>query len=282
MPETYVMVALAVGAVVALGGVIALLSWIPRMYVGVESRQALVVNRASRVEVVFTSTVVIPWVSRAELIDIGRHTVTVKCTGPQGLVCGDDVRVDIEAVFVVAIGRTAEDILKVASTVGCARAGDPATLKGLFHAKFHMGLAQVVRRHDFVELLDDRVAIADEVFAEIGADLAGYVLHEVSLARLEQTPRAALDPDNILDAKGLRKIVTIASEEKIRRHEVEQAIIDLERAKAEGLASFRQATGCELTEEELGARVDARVAAMIQPAVARAVREALAAPAAAD
>ena len=44
----------------------------------------------------------------------------------------------------------------------------------------------------------------DAVVAVIGRDLNGYVLEDVAIDYLEQTPKHLLDPSNILDAEGIR------------------------------------------------------------------------------
>lgn len=38
----------------------------------------------------------------------------------------------------------------------------------------------------------------------IGDDLNGYVLEDVTIDYLEQTPKSSLDPNNILDAEDIK------------------------------------------------------------------------------
>ena len=100
----------------------------------------------------------------------------------------------------------------------------------------------------------------------IGEDLDGYVLDDAVIDHLEQTPIDQLDPDDIRDAEGIRKITEITSAEKIKtaeirmqteRHlakltaEMEHAQIELERTVTDALASLAKETGRTLTREQL-------------------------------
>ena len=82
----------------------------------------------------------------------------------------------------------------------------------------------------------------------IGTDLNGFVLDDAAIDYLEQTPLSALDPDNILDAEGIKKIHHLTAEQAklsnnilrdkqkvIKQQDVEarEAILELERQLAE-------------------------------------------------
>ncbi|KZY71692.1 hypothetical protein, partial [Oleiphilus sp. HI0066] len=56
----------------------------------------------------------------------------------------------------------------------------------------------------------------------IGDDLNGYVLEDVAIDYLEQTPKASLDPNNILDAEGIKKITALTAEQNVRTNILEQ------------------------------------------------------------
>lgn len=56
----------------------------------------------------------------------------------------------------------------------------------------------------------------------IGNDLNGYVLEDVAIDYLEQTPKALLDPYNILDAEGIRKITELTAAQNVVTNELEQ------------------------------------------------------------
>lgn len=56
----------------------------------------------------------------------------------------------------------------------------------------------------------------------IGNDLNGYLLEDVAIDYLEQTPKASLDPSNILDAEGIRKITELTAAQNVITNELER------------------------------------------------------------
>ncbi len=152
---------------------------------------------------------VLPIVHHADVIDLSVKTIVIERGGKDGLVCADCIRADVAATFLVRINHTIDDVLKVAQSVGCARAADPITLGELFTAKFSEALKTVARQLDFEQLTRERESFKDQVIHVIGKDLNGYVLDDVAVDRLEQTPIEFLDPGNVLDAQGIKKIKSL-------------------------------------------------------------------------
>ena len=253
-------IALGVGVVLAL---VVLAS-----HVRVEAGKALVVNRIGRTDVHFTNGLVVPILHKGELLDLSIKTFAIQRRGKDGIVCRDDIRADLVMQFFVRVNRTQEDVLKVAQSIGCARAGDQATLEELFAAKFAEAIKTVAGEMDFVEVCRRQDQFRERVISAIGQDLHGYVLDDITLDVLEQTPVAALDPDNILDARGMRKIVAITSEQNARRIELEAVarrrrleldtlVAELERRKADVLGRLERDLGHELTDADLKERIAA-------------------------
>ena len=56
----------------------------------------------------------------------------------------------------------------------------------------------------------------------IGRDLNGYILDDAAIDYLEQTPLNSLDPHNILDAQGIRKITEITAKQNVFTNELRQ------------------------------------------------------------
>ena len=288
MTEIVVLMAIAGGLLLLLGLAFTLLY--AKAYRRPEQGHAIVVSKPASVDVYFTGALVLPVVARFELIDIRSKSVRIERCGKDGLHCRDNVRIDIVAVFTLRVGKSATDILRVAQTIGCARAGDPAVVEELFHAKLVEGLRTVAKQHDFDEIVSDVCAFTDEVLQHIGADLQGYVLDDLAIERLGQTPLGALDPDDILDAEGIRRIVERTAHEKMQRSklqleqervlrahqaEIEETIIELERRRSDALASLRNATGRQLSDNELRERMDERVRDMVRPVVQQILDERL-------
>jgi uncharacterized membrane protein YqiK len=183
---------------------------------------ALVIHGPGKVDVSFTDRLVLPILQRAETIDLAVHAIEVDCRGKEGLVCRDNIRADIKLTYYVRVNKTAEDVLKVADSVGCARASDPQVLRDLFVPRFTEALKTVGAALDFEQLFKRRDQLKDEVIEVIGRDLNGYILDDVAISYLEQTPLEVLDANNILDAAGIRKIIESTTRENIRTNELRQ------------------------------------------------------------
>ncbi|MFF0719115.1 flotillin family protein [Verrucosispora sp. NA02020] len=240
-------VLLAVVLLVALGVVF----MVSRLFRKVEQGKALIISKIRRVDVTFTGAVVMPVLHKAEIMDISVKTIDIERTGNEGLICRDNIRADIRITFFVRVNKTNEDVIKVAQAIGTARASDRETLQELFNAKFSEALKTVGKQLDFVDLYTKRDEFRDQIIRVIGTDLNGYSLEDAAIDFLEQTPMSQLDPKNILDAQGIRKITELTTQEHVRTNEfrrseekeitrqnvdAKEAILELERRQADAEA----------------------------------------------
>ena len=206
-------------ALVIVGGLIAF----TRFYRKVDQGRTLIINPMTGLpRVSFTGGVVWPVVNRAEVMDISVKTIDLERRGQEGLICLDNIRADIKVTFFVKVNKTVEDVLKVAQNIGCARASDQNTLEELFIAKFSEALKTVGKRLNFEQLYTQRDDFKDQIIEVIGKDLSGYALEDAAIDFLEQTPLASMDPANILDAQGIRKITELTTKQNIDTNELKQ------------------------------------------------------------
>lgn len=276
----------AVAFVVGLGVVVA------RFYRKVNQGQALIVNKLTKEPIVtFTGATVLPIFHRAETMDISLKTIELERRSKEGLICKDNIRADIKVTFFVRVNKTADDVLKVAQAIGCARASDHRTLEELFLAKFSEALKTVGKRLDFVELYDKRDVFKDEIIKVIGQDLNGYVLEDAAIDTLEQTPLEHLDKDNILDAEGIKKITELTAAQAIltnefrqrermaiRKQDVEanEKVLELDRLQADAEAKQkREIASLKAREEALTAQIQSEEAAKASMAKIKADEEVL-------
>jgi uncharacterized membrane protein YqiK len=229
---------------------------VSRFYRQVDQGRALIINPFKGDPLVtFTGAVVWPIINRAEVMDISLKTIEIDRRGKEGLICQDNIRADIKVTFFVRVNKSLEDVLKVAQSIGCARASDQQTLENLFEAKFSEALKTVGKMFDFEKLYTNRKDIKDQVVDVIGKDLNGYMLEDFAIDYLEQTPVEMLDKDNILDAVGIRKITQLTTEQNVQTNEFRQgermaitkrnvesdeAIFALERQRAEAAAKQKR------------------------------------------
>ncbi|MGW6935190.1 flotillin family protein [Lentzea sp. NPDC054927] len=224
-----------------------------RLFKKCEQGKALIVSKMRKVDVTFTGTVVLPVLHRCETMDISVKTIEIRRAGNEGLICRDNIRADIRITFFVRVNKTVEDVIKVAQAIGTERASHEQTLQELFNAKFSEALKTVGKQLDFVDLYTHRDEFRDRIVQVIGTDLNGYSLEDAAIDYLEQTPLKQLDPANILDAQGIRKITELTAIEHVKTNEftrneekeitrqnvsAREAILELERRQAD--AEIRQ------------------------------------------
>ncbi|MEU6505709.1 flotillin family protein [Streptomyces sp. NPDC046942] len=263
----------ALGVLVAVCLVVVVLAVLAfsRLYRKVDQSQALIVSKTRRVDVSFTGQVVLPILHKAEVMDISVKTIEISRSGRDGLICRDNIRADIRILFFVKVNKTVEDVIKVAQTVGTERASHQDTLQELFHAKFSEALKTVGKQLDFTDLYTKREELRYHVIELIGIDLNGYHLEDAAIDYLEQTPLTQLDPANVLDAQGIRKITELTAIEHVRTNEAQrteqkeitrqnvdarEAILELERRQADAeIKQKREIETSRAREEAETARV---------------------------
>ncbi|MGV9646118.1 flotillin family protein [Streptomyces sp. SS1-1] len=244
---------------------------VARLFRKVEQGKALIVSKMRKVDVTFTGQVVLPVLHKAEVMDISVKTIEITRAGKEGLICRDNIRADIRITFFVKVNKTIEDVIKVAQAVGTARASDRDTLQELFHAKFSEALKTVGKQLDFTDLYTKREELRYRIIEVIGVDLNGYHLEDAAIDYLEQTPLTQLDPANVLDAQGIRKITELTAVEHVRTNEAQrteqkeitrqdvdarEAILELERRQADAeIKQRREIETVRAREEAETARV---------------------------
>ncbi|WP_255323007.1 flotillin family protein [Lysobacter sp. K5869] len=259
-------------------------------YIKVPQGTALIVNDMSATpKVHFTGALVYPVIYKKEFMKISLITLEVDRRAKDGLICRDNMRADITVAFYLRVNETQQDVLKVAKAIGVDRASDRTAVNELFNAKFSEALKTVGKQIEFVKLFENRQEFRDRIIEVIGNDLNGYVLEDVAIDYLEQTPKASLDPTNILDAEGIRKITELTAAQNVITNELErneqlaitkknvetrEAMLALERQQADAEARQKreiqtiqareQAETAKVQEEERLKAEQARIAAQEQ------------------
>jgi len=254
-------------------------------YIKVAQGTALIVNdMSSTPKVHFTGALVYPIIYKKELMKVSLITLEVDRRGKDGLICLDNMRADITVAFYLRVNETPEDVLRVAKSIGADRASDKEAVYDLFAAKFSEALKTVGKQIEFVQLFENRLEFREKIVEVIGDDLNGYVLEDVAIDYLEQTPKHALDSNNILDAEGIKKITELTASQNVITNELEQneslaikkknvetreAMLELERQEADAeakqereVATIRareEAETLKVQEEERGKSESTRI-----------------------
>jgi len=210
-----------VGALLLL--ILVLASFFKAFYKKVSQGYALIVNDMSNEpKVSFTGSMVWPVINKMEVMQISLITLELDRSGSDGLICKDNLRADITVAFYLRVNETREDVLKVAKAIGVERASDKAAVNELFNAKFSEALKTVGKKMEFLELFEDRILFREKIIEVIGEDLNGYVLEDVAIDYLEQTPKSKLDANNILDSQGIRRITEVTAEQNVQTNRLER------------------------------------------------------------
>lgn len=220
-----------------------------KFYVKVGPDEAIVKTGMGGMAVIIDGGALIwPVIHRYEKMDLTLKSFEIAREGSEGLICKDNIRADIKTAFFIRVDKTTEEIKEVAQSIGCKRASQVETLRELFDAKFSEALKTVGKQFEFVELYDKRDKFKNEILKVIGTDLNGYRLDDCAIDYLEQTRLELLNPNNILDAEGIKKITELTSTEKIKENhftrerektlkkqdvEAQEAILELERQRIE-------------------------------------------------
>ncbi|MBN1517056.1 flotillin family protein [Candidatus Sumerlaeota bacterium] len=227
---------------------VAFIAMVLRCYRKVEQGTALIKVGPKNPTVHFSRAIIWPIINRAEIMDISVKRIEIFRHGSEGLNCKDNLRADIKVAFFVRVNPLPQDVLKVAGSIGSARASEPKALVELFDAKFSEALKTVGKKFDFEQLYTSRDEFKEEIIKIIGRDLNGYLLEDAAIDYLEQTPLEQLEPNNILDAEGIKKITDLTAkqaklaneiqrdkEKVIRKQDVEarETILELDRQQAE-------------------------------------------------
>lgn len=214
---------------------------------------------------------VVPIVHSVETMDLTLKSFEIAREGSEGLICKDNIRADIRVAFFIRINNQESEMREVAESIGCRRASQVETLRELFDSKFSEALKTVGKQFEFVELYDKREQFKEQILKVIGTDLNGYKLDDAAIDYLEQTRLELLNPNNILDAEGIKKITELTSQEKIRENfftrerektlkkqdvEAAEAIMELEKQRVEATEKQkREIAEIEAREKAAAAKV---------------------------
>ena len=153
--------------------------------------------------------------------------------------CSSDL--DIHVAFYIRVDAQAENVQRVAQMLGAERVSDMAHLRELFEAKFSEALKTAGKQMEFHELFTERIKFRQQIQKTIGEDLDGFLLQDVAIDYLEQTALDQHDPNNVLDAEGIKKIMEITQRERVLANEFNQrAQVQVEKENADADIAKRE------------------------------------------
>ncbi|HYG21859.1 MAG TPA: flotillin family protein [Verrucomicrobiae bacterium] len=192
-------------------------------------------------KVSFDWMVAFPLLQNYHIVDISVKKLEIARKGKDGLVCKDNIRADITVAFYIRVDATEESVRKVAQMLTPERVSDIEKLRELFEAKFSEALKTAGKQMEFHELFTERIKFRDQIQNTIGKDLDGFLLQDVAIDYLEQTPLDQHDPNNVLDSEGIKKITEITQRERVVSNEHSQrAGVQIEKENADAEIARRE------------------------------------------
>lgn len=236
--------------------------------------QALLITSAKGTEVHFEPQTVLPVIHKAELMTLAATEFELVRAGKDGVLLKDGTRLDVGARFSLRVKKQETAILEVAQQLGVERAGDSQTLLERFSASFLEAFNALLAGMTLEEALALESRAAEALRSHISEALGGYQLVSIAVERWAQTPLECLDPSNLLEARGVKKLTELEAKKRIEQAQLEKkaliAAAGQEREALEAIAQIEHET--EKKRAEQLAEIE-RVRAEQAAAVASAERE---------
>jgi flotillin len=228
--------------IVAIAGFLIITTVIGLLFIRkIQPGRAGVKTGAGGVKVAFDWMIAVPLLQNYHIVDISVKKLEIARKGKDGLVCKDNIRADITVAFYIRVEATEESVRKVAQMLTPERVSDIDQLRELFEAKFSEALKTAGKQMEFHELFTERIKFRDQIQATIGKDLDGFLLQDVAIDYLEQTPLDQHDPNNVLDAEGIKKITEITQRERVIANEHSQRTgVQIEKENADADIAKRE------------------------------------------
>jgi len=155
----------------------------------------------------FTRIMVFPVMHKLEYLDIRLKHLSIKQMGKEGVICRDNLRINLMVDVFMRINHRFEEVAMVAQSIGCKRVEDPELLRNLFFTKFQEAIKIVTKEFDYEDIVKHREEYRHQILNVIGVDLNGFMIDNFILTHLSLVNMDALDPDNILDAEAIQRHV---------------------------------------------------------------------------
>ena len=141
----------------------------------------------------------------------------------QAVLTSDKIRIDVVAELYAHVGRSEDDLLAAARSLG-ERTFDTEKVRNLLEAKIVSALRSYAATKTLSELHENRDAFAKAVQNSVVESFHanGLTLEEVTIVTLEQSGKEFFDKDNVFDAEGLKVITAITSDARRQVHNTEK------------------------------------------------------------
>ena len=166
---------------------------------------------------------VLPVFHEVTWISLETLKLIVSRSRDQAVLTSDKIRIDVVAELYAHVGRSEEDLLAAARSLG-ERTFDTEKVRMLLEAKIVSALRSFAATKTLSELHENRDAFAKAIQTSVVESFLtnGLTLEEVTIVTLEQSGKEFFDKDNVFDAEGLKVITEITSDARRQVHNTEK------------------------------------------------------------
>ena len=166
---------------------------------------------------------VLPVFHEVTWISLETLKLIVSRSRDQAVLTSDKIRIDVVAELYAHVGRSEDDLLAAARSLG-ERTFDTEKVRMLLEAKIVSALRSYAATKTLSELHENRDAFAKAVQGSVVESFHanGLTLEEVTIVTLEQSGKEFFDKDNVFDAEGLKVITEITSDARRQVHNTEK------------------------------------------------------------
>ena len=167
--------------------------------------------------------IVLPVFHEVTWVSLETLKLIVSRSRDQAVLTSDKIRIDVVAELYAHVGRSEDDLLAAARSLG-ERTFDTEKVRMLLEAKIVSALRSYAATKTLSELHENRDAFAKAVQTSVVESFHanGLTLEEVTIVTLEQSAKEFFDKDNVFDAEGLKVITAITSDARRQVHNTEK------------------------------------------------------------
>ena len=167
--------------------------------------------------------IVLPVFHEVTWVSLETLKLIVSRSRDQAVLTSDKIRIDVVTELYAHVGRSEEDLLAAARSLG-ERTFDTEKVRNLLEAKIVSALRSYAATKTLSELHENRDAFAKAVQTSVVESFHanGLTLEEVTIVTLEQSAKEFFDKDNVFDAEGLKVITAITSDARRQVHNTEK------------------------------------------------------------
>ena len=165
----------------------------------------------------------LPILHQIQKVSMGAMTTRLDRKGPQSLMTGDHLRVDVEMAFEFRVAPNPESVALAAQSLGSRIARAGADIEELMSGAIINSMQNAAANQELSNLHKKRAAFTDEVSNAVSGQIEKLGLEMISgaLVHLDQSDLSQLNEQNIFNAEGMRRVASLVADQRKERVQIE-------------------------------------------------------------